>query len=82
MYASIAALPDYRLDIINKQTGAVVSTGYFTAKQEEQIGDMIRCLNPELMTYRLYGITHEFDDKTDFGKWLAENTTLPMDPGI
>ncbi|MEI8194607.1 MAG: hypothetical protein WCI73_01730 [Phycisphaerae bacterium] len=82
MLSQFTILPDYRLDIINKATGAVVSTGYFTAKQEEQIGDIIRGLNGELLTFRLYGILHEFDDKTSFGTWLAENTVLPIDPGL
>jgi len=82
MYSPWASLPDYRLDIISMATGEVVSTGFFTAKQEEQIGDIIRSLNPALMTFKLYGILHEFDDKTEFGSWLAENTSLPIDPGI
>jgi hypothetical protein len=82
MLGHFTVLPDYRLDIINKSTGAVVSTGYFTAKQEEQIGDIIRGLNQELMSFRLYSIIHEFDDKTSFGTWLAENTVLPIDPGL
>ena len=82
MHAPFSSLPDYRLDLVNAQTGAVVSTGYFTAKQEELIGDIIRGLNPALMTFKLYGILHEFDDKSDFGLWLAENTELPMDPGL
>jgi hypothetical protein len=82
MHAPFAALPDYRLDILNKETGKVVSTGFFTAKQEEQIGDIIRGVNTDLMTYKLYGILHEFEDKTEFGIWLAENTYMPIDPGI
>jgi hypothetical protein len=82
MYAPYSTLPDYRLDLINLQSGAVVSTGFFTAKQEELIGDMIRSLNPALMTFKLYQILHDFEDKTDFGTWLAENTELPIDPGL
>jgi hypothetical protein len=82
MHAPYYTLPDYRLDLINAQTGDVISTGYFTAKQEEQIGDILRGLNPALMTFKLYGILHEFDDKSEFGRWLAENTQLPIDPGI
>jgi hypothetical protein len=82
MHAPYYVLPDYRLDLINVQTGVVISTGYFTVKQEEQIGDIIRGLNPALMTFKLFGILHEFDDKSQFGQWLAENTELPLDPGI
>lgn len=82
MYAPFNALPDYRLDLIDRRTEKVVSTGYFTVKQEEQIGEIVRGLNPELMTYRLYGILHEFEDKSEFGQWLAENTVMPIDPGI
>jgi hypothetical protein len=82
MYAPYYVLPDYRLDLIDAKTGAVISTGYFTAKHEEQIGDIIRSLNPQLLSFKLYSILHEFDDKSDFGIWLAENTQLPMDPGI
>lgn len=82
MYAPFTVLPDYRLDIINRTTGAVVSTGYFTAKQEELIGDMIRGIDARLLTFKLYSILHDFEDKTTFGVWLAENTELPMDPGL
>lgn len=82
MFGQFTTLPDYRLDILNKSTGKLVSTGYFTAKQEEQIGEIIRGLNTDLLTYRLSGITYEFDDKSSFGQWLAENTQLPLDPGL
>lgn len=82
MFTQFAALPDYRLDIISVANAKVVSTGFFTAKQEEQIGDIIRNLDPRLMTYKLYGILHDFEDKTEFGRWLAENTELPFDPGL
>lgn len=82
MYLSLTQLPDYRLDILDRTTGRVISTGFFTAKQEEQIGEMIRGINPEILTFKLYGITHEFDDKTSFGFWLADNTHVPMDPGL
>ncbi|HUO11095.1 MAG TPA: hypothetical protein VM008_22535 [Phycisphaerae bacterium] len=82
MFHQFGQLPDYRLDILDKRSGKVISTGYFSAKQEEQIGEMIRGLNREVMSYRMYGILHEFEDKSEFGEWLAENTTLPMDPGI
>jgi hypothetical protein len=82
MYAPFNHLPDYRLDIIDEASGHVISTGYFAAKQEEQIGEIIRGLKPGVMTYKLYGIMHEFEDKSDFGVWLAENTSLRMDPGI
>lgn len=82
MFAPFSALPDYRLDVLNKHTGEIVSTGFFTAKQEEQIGEMIRGLNADLMTFKLYGILHDFDDKTEFGSWLAENTQIPFDPGL
>jgi hypothetical protein len=82
MYGQFQQLPDYRLDIVDVATGHVISTGYFTAKQEEQIGEIVRGLKPGVMTFKLYGILHEFDDKSEFGVWLAENTMLPMDPGI
>lgn len=82
MHLPFTPLPDYRLDILNKDTREIISTGFFTAKQEEQIGEIIRGLNETLMTFKLYSILHEFDDKTDFGLWLAENTRLGIDPGI
>lgn len=82
MFGQFSALPDYRLDIVNKTTGHLVSTGYFTAKQEEQIGEIIRGLNSELMTFHLSAITYEFEEKNQFGHWLAENTELPLDPGL
>jgi hypothetical protein len=82
MYSHFNPLPDYRLDIIDIASGRVISTGYFTAKQEEQIGEMIRGLKAGVMGFKLYGIMHELEDKTGFGDWLAENTYLPMDPGI
>lgn len=82
MFVQGMVLPDYRLDIIDLATGAVVTRGYFTAKQEEQIGDIIRNLDPIAMSFKLYGILHDYDDKTDFGHWLANNTSLPFDPGL
>jgi len=82
MYTQFTQLPDYRLEIIDVATDRVISTGYFTARQEEQIGEIIRGLKENVMTFKLYGIIHEFDDKTNFGTWLAENTSLPIDPGI
>ncbi len=82
MYAQFSQLPDYRLDILDIASGGVISTGYFTAKQEEQIGEIIRGLKAGVMTYKLYGIIHEFEDKSAFGRWLAENTAMPLDWGI
>ena len=79
MYGQFQQLPDYRLDIVDVATGHVISTGYFTAKQEEQIGEIVRQtgrpyhLEP-MNAYERRIVHNAFKDDPEIATWSPDDS--------